>query len=51
MENKTHFQNQYLDTDLPALIDDIKVKWYGNRKLSANDQKQFCIPESDYEPL
>ena len=51
MENKTRFQNQYLDTDLPAVIDTIKLDWYGNRKLPADNQEQFCIPDTDYEAL
>ena len=51
MENKTRLQNQYLDTDLPTVINDIKIKWYGNRKLPGTDQDQFCVPETDYDTL
>ena len=51
MERRTYEQNKFLDTDLPQIIDSIKIDWYQNLKPQAPPQAQFNIPETDYESL
>ena len=51
MESHIYEQNKCLDTDLPNVIDSIKLDWYQNLKPQAPTQDRFNIPETDYEDL